>query len=135
MSQFLKTSKGLEFKRVDIMFFDEIVATITDDNGTLSKVDFLTGWQNSPFVGGEYASDELKEFILSRRITLSRFRRPDNYPETVITPFDEIFYQRGTNADDQFWYRFMPLDNEVHYDQVKRGNIYGKPYGADYYEL
>lgn len=118
-------SNGLKAQYIEVMYLDEVVARIDFEKSKLKRTNYLGGVGidaalKNPLIYPMYdSSGKIREFLKERLITETRDNRSSLFPDWVKTSMDELYLTNGRDFDDFTWLRFMPIQKDKVFDDVK----------------
>ncbi len=117
-------SNGKVADYIEVMHRDEIVARLDFVKGKFRRTNYLVGTDlevllKNPLSSKVYdKSGKVKEFLRSRLSANEGVNRGSYYPEWVVTPLDKLFVTNGRDTDDKTWLRFMPVQENITFNDV-----------------
>lgn len=117
-------SNGKVADYIEVMHRDEIVARLDFVKGKFRRTNYLVGTDlevllKNPLSSKVYAkSGKVKEFLRSRLSANEGVNRGSYYPAWVVTPLDKLFVTNGRDTDDKTWLRFMPVQENITFNDV-----------------
>lgn len=117
-------SNGEVADYIEVMNRDEVVARIDFVKGKFKRTNYLVGTDlevllKNPLSSKVYdKAGKVKDFLRSRLSANEGVNRGSYYPEWVVTPLDKLFVTNGRDIDDKTWLRFMPVQENITFNDV-----------------
>lgn len=117
-------SNGKIAEYIDVMHRDEVVARIDFVKGKFKRTNYLVGTDlevllKNPLLSKVYdKSGKVKDFLRSRLSAGEGVNGGSSYQEWVVTPLDKLFVTNGRDIDDKTWLRFMPVQENITFNDV-----------------
>lgn len=108
-------------QRVDLYYKDILAVSI------YPKKDgwYLEHHQEDPMVnplylGGLSDTYKVEQYFSIRRVEINRGRKYRGFKHIVRNKKVELYETRGMNSDDDWWLKFLPMDDGLTYKELKR---------------